>query len=539
MAPLDPRLVRRSRPVRTQLVVSTVLGAAGGVAIVAQAWLLAATITRGFAGDAVGGYAAALLACFAARALLRWGQTVTAARAAVAVKSDLRRDVTDALLDPRRLGPRPSSSRVLTLMTTGLDALDAYIGTFLPQLVVAVLVPGTVLVAVAVADPLAAVTIGLTLPLVVVFMVLIGTMTRDRVERRWSALQRLGRHFADVLDGLEVLKVFGRRQEEGLRRTGEAHRHETMRALRVAFLSALVLDLMATISVALVAVFVGLRVVEGHMGLEVALFVLLLAPEAYLPVRQVGAMFHDSEQGVEAARDALDLLDYDRATGHAAAPDLRTSTLTFEDVVVVHDGRSAPALDLPALVLRPGEFVALAGPSGSGKSTALAVLLGFIAPSAGRVRVGSALLEDLDPDAWRSRLAWVSQYPAVVHGTVADNVRLGTADATDADVARALRDAGAGDLRPDRVLGEDGRDVSAGERRRLGIARAVLRVRHGGAQLVLLDEPTAGLDRSREDDVLAMLRGLGATVLVVSHHRSTLDAADRVVDLTSRTAVPA
>lgn len=533
MRPLDPRLVRRSRAVRIQLVVSTGLSVASGMTIIAQAWLLALTISRSFEGGEVGSTASAVAACFAVRALLRWGQSVTAARAAVLVKSRLRRDVAESLLDARRLGPSPASSRVVTLLTTGLDALDAYVGRFLPQLVLAALLPAAVVVAIAAVDPLSAVVIALTLPLVVVFMVLVGSLTRSRVERRWAALQRLGRHFADVLDGLLVLKVFGRRQDEGLRASGERHRRESMAALRVAFLSSLVLDLVASVSVALVAVGVGLRVVGGGMELSTALFVLLLAPEAYLPVRQVGSMFHDSAEGVAAAAEALDLLEHGRSAGNRPAPDLASCAIELEDVVVVHEGRSWPSLELSSLRIEPGEFVALAGPSGSGKSTLFSVMMGFVVPTTGSVRVGGVDLSAVAPDSWHRQIAWVAQYPAVVAGTVADNVRLGLPAASDGEVAAALRAARADDLDPTRLLSEGGQSLSAGERRRLGLARAVLRVRTAGARLVLLDEPTAGLDRVREEGVLAMLRGLDVTVVVVSHHRRTLAAADRVVPLSS------
>lgn len=533
MRPLDPRLVRRSGAVRLQLVVSTALSAASGAAIIVQAWLLALTISRSFSGGAVGEAAVGVALCFAVRALLRWGQAVTAARAAVRVKSRLRLDVTAALLDPRRIGPRPAASRVVTLLSTGLDAMDSYIGRFLPQLVLAVLVPGAVVIVIAVVDPLSAVVVALTLPLVVVFMTLVGSMTKNTVERRWAALQRLGRHFADVLDGLVVLKTFARRQDEGLRDSGERHRRESMRALRIAFLSALVLDLVASVSVALVAVGVGLRVVDGGMELFTALFVLLLAPEAYLPVRQVGSMFHDSTQGVEAAGEALDLLDYPRSAGERPAPDLASCVIELDGVVVRHDGRSQASLDLPSLTIEPGEFVAVSGPSGSGKSTLLAVLMGFMVPTAGAVRAGGADLATFDPVSWRRQIAWVDQVPTVVAGTVADNVRLGMPRATDGDVGKALRAAGADGLEPSRLLSEGGQSLSAGERRRLGLARAVLRVRASGARLVLLDEPTAGLDRAREEGVLAMLRELGVTLVVVSHHRRTLEAADRVVPLLS------
>jgi thiol reductant ABC exporter CydD subunit len=539
MKPLDPRLVRRSRAVRRYLVAGVAIGLATTGAIIAQAVLIAVSVARLFHSESANGPILAVIACFGARAALHWTHEVVAARSAVAVKTELRGEIVNDLLDPRRQGPAPSSSRVITLLGPGLDSFDGYVGRFLPQLVLASIVPVLIIGAELFVDPLSGLIIGITLPLSIVFMVLIGLLTRDTLDKRWQSLERLGRHFADVLDGLVVLKIFGRRQERGLREVGDRHRRETVRALRVAFLSSLVLELVATLSVALVAVSVGLRVVDGHLTLQRALIVLLLAPEAYLPVRQLGTMFHDSTAGAEAVGDVLQLLDHNRHTGLAAPPDLARADLVIEDLVVQHDDRSGPALHLDAETIRPGEFVAVTGPSGSGKSTLFDVMLGFIAPASGRVTAGGVDLTTIDPDLWRRQIAWVPQFPGLVEGTVSDNVRMANTDATPAEVAVALRDVGAADLDPRRWLSESADDISAGERRRIAIARALLRVRTEGAALMLLDEPTAGLDAVREGAVLNALRALPVTVIVVAHRAEIIAAADRVLHLTARTVVAA
>ncbi|MDN5854111.1 MAG: thiol reductant ABC exporter subunit CydD, partial [Actinomycetia bacterium] len=417
-----------------------------------------------------------------------------------------------------------------------------------PQLVLALTVPAIVCAAMLWADLLSAVTVMVTLPLIVVFMVLVGWLTREKTERRWEALKRLTHHFADVLDGLPVLKVFGRSagQADGLRTTGERHRRETMRALRLAFLSSFVLELCATISVALVAVGVGLRVLDGSLDLQTALFVLLLAPEAFLPVRQVGTHFHDSAEGAAAARDAFVVLDSggpvsDRGvTGldlvHLGVTGLkRGPRIDVRGVRVRYPSRDTDALPATDLIVEPGETVALVGPSGCGKSTLLAVLLGFAEAGAGEIIVDGVRVPD--PGALRERIAWVPQHPALIAGTVGDNVRLATS-ATDQQVRAALDDAAAYALAIDRPVTERGNNLSAGERRRVAIARALLRVRHGGADLLLLDEPTAGLDADAERAVIGAIRGEGVTTLVVAHRPALIAMADRTV-APGREAVPA
>lgn len=534
MKPLDPRLLRRSRPVRRFLVATVLLGLVAAAAVVGQAWLVSAVVVAlvdGAPGAVVASTAGALAGVLAARGLLAWAQAATGTRAAAAVKAGLRHDLVDAVLDQRRVGPTPSSARVAVLLDSGLDALDGYVARFLPQVVLTAVVPAAVVLTLLVVDPLSAVVVVLTLPLVVTFLVLVGLVTRDRLDGRWAELQRLGRHFSDVLAGLTVLTGFGRDSARGLREVGERHRRATMTSLRTAFLSSFVLELFSTLSVALVAVAAGLRLVTGDLDLATGLLVIVLAPEAYLPLRRLGTLFHDSTQGLAAADEALTLLDGETRSGTlvVAGP----APLVARGLEVVHPGRDQPALVLPQLAVEPGEFVALTGPSGAGKSTLLAVLLGFASPTRGSLRVGPHPIDALDPERWRRQLAWVPQDPRLLAGTVADNVRLGRPDARDADVRVALDDAGASDLAPEREVGEQGRLLSAGERRRVAVARALLRVRTGDAWLVLMDEPTAGLDAERESTVLGTLCRLqeerGVTVLVVAHRPETVAAATREV----------
>ena len=526
-APVDPRLVRRSGGVRLVLGASVGLALVGAVLLVVQAWWFARLVADAFASSRIDTAALLVTAgCVAARGLVAWGSAAVSARAAVQVRAELRAAVVADVLDPRRLGPRPSSGRITTLLGPGLDPLDGYVGRFLPQVVVTALVPPVVVLVLVVVDPLSAVVVALTVPLVIGFLVLVGLATQDQLDARWGELARLGRHFSDVVSGVRTLLVLGSRQERGLEVVGERHRRATMAALRSAFLSSLVLELFSTLSMALVAVATGLRIVQGDLGLQTGLFVLLLAPEAYLPVRRLGAQFHDSAAGVSAAREALDLLDSPRHAGTRVPSD--RPAVEVRSLVVARDG--AAAVGVADLTVRPGEVVGVAGASGAGKSTLLDVLLGLVPADSGTVTVGGVPLDELDVVAWHRRVAWVPQVPAVPAGTIADAVRLGTVGSR-AEVLAALGDAGAEDLDPDRVVREDAGDLSAGERRRVAIARALLRVRAGGVDLLLLDEPTAGLDAEREDRVLRAVRELGVTTLVVAHHPRVLDAVDRVVRL--------
>lgn len=544
MRPLDPRLLRTSRAVRRHLAVSVAIGSLTAVAVVLQAWLIATVVDLGFGGSGGGREVSAVIlgiaVCFAVRGMLSWIHQVAANRAALTVKSQLRNDVMAALLDEKGIAARPDSGSCIALLGSGIDALDGYFAKYLPQLVLMITVPVVVITAVIWADPISAIIVGLTLPLIVIFMILVGLLTKERTEKRWEALKTLNYHFTDVLDGLVTLKIFGRSQREGMRRVGEQHRRQSMAALKVAFLSSLVLEFFATISVALVAVSVGLRVVDGTLDLRTALFVLLLAPEAFLPLRQVGAHFHDSAEGLAAANDVFDILEARQPhTGTTRVPDLRTSVIEFRDVRFAYPGRNDVALDGLSARLAPGECTAIIGRSGAGKSTALAVLLGFLEPQDGQVTVGGIDLRDLDLVEWRSRVAWVPQRPALVAGTIAANVALGDPRASARHIREALDDAGAENLSASTEVREGGTNLSAGELRRVGMARALLRVRHGGAQLMVLDEPTAGLDQETEETVLSSLRGTGVTIVLVAHRRPAINMADHLVSVGNRVVVPA
>lgn len=531
MKPLDPRLLRRAKAARVFMAASVLIGVATGLLIILQAVLLAHGIAEVvLRGESVGEVALLLAGVVAARAGLQWLQEVVAQRAAAAVKSTLRRQVLEHSL---KLGPAwlsgERSSGITTLLTKGLDDLDPYFARYLPQLVLAATVPAGVVAWMATGDLLAATTVLVTLPLIPVFMALVGWATEAHSRRRQRALAVLAHHFSDVVAGLPTLKLFGRAkgQAAAVRRVTDKHRVASMKSLRLAFLSSFVLELLASISVALVAVGVGLRLVEGKLGLETALLVLILAPEAYLPLRQVGAHFHASADGVAAGEEVFRVLEtpLPQRGERTDVPDLRVTSLHLHDVTVRYPGRDEPALKAFDLDLWPGEVVALAGPSGAGKSTVIATMLGFVVPESGVMVVGGSAADEFVPELWRAQFSWVPQRPGLRLGTIADNVRLGHPTATDEQVLRALAEAGAPELDPAKPVGEGGQFLSGGQRRRVALARALVTE----APVLLLDEPTAGLDASSEAAVVANLRASGRTVLLVAHRPALLAAADRVV----------
>ncbi|GAA1608469.1 thiol reductant ABC exporter subunit CydD [Actinoplanes couchii] len=548
----------------------------------------------------------ALVAVIAAKAAVAWLQEVASARSAAAVKSQLRnrllahvaalaphpdpintekRDKEEGIDRPltegkagntaglpteakEKDGERPSADgktrgagqlsadgeargagrlaagEVVALAGDGLDALDDYFAKYLPQLVLAVLVPGILLSRLLPADLVAVGTIAVTLPLIPLFMALVGMHTEAQNRRQFRLLSRLSHHFLDVVAGLPTLKLFGRARAQAgiIRRISDEQRRHTMRTLRTAFLSSLVLELLATLSVALVAVGIGLRLVSGNLDLATALLVLILAPEAYRPLREVGAHFHASAEGLAAAEEVFAVLETPLPVLGKRAP--VSGDIVFDGVEVRFPGRSGTALRLDATI-RTGEIVALTGPSGCGKSTALNVLLGFVSPTAGRVTVGGVPQQEFDLEAWRRRIAWVPQRPHLFASSVYDNIALPDGLAAPVpfpEVVAAAQAAGAdGFVRElpesySTVLGDDGTGLSAGQRQRIALARAFLR----DAPIVLLDEPTANLDAGTAAEVMAAIRRLaaGRTVLIAAHRPELIALADRVVPLTEN-LVPA
>ena len=541
---IDPRLLRYAAATRPFLVALTALGVVTAVLIIAQAWLLADVIVSALQGgrglDELRTPLEALLLVVLARATVAWGRELLAARSSALAKAQLRSALLEHVgaLGPERLGEQ-RTGELAVLATRGIDALDGYFSLYLPQLFLAVIVPIAVLAVIVERDWISALIIAGTVPLIPLFMALVGATTRDRMELQVRTLQQLAGHFLDAVRGLPTLKVFGRAkaQIQAIGEVTDRYRRAAISTLRVTFLSSLILELVATISVALVAVEIGLRLMGGHLGLRTALMVLVLAPEAYLPLRLLGANYHASAEGISAAGQVFAVLETPLPThGHRTdVPNPAVTGICVEQLDVKYPERERPALDGISLTVEPGEVLAITGPSGCGKSTLLAVLLGFLAPDRGSVRVGDVDLAELDPDAWRAHVSWMPQRPHLFAASIADNIALGRPDATSAQLSEAVEAAGLRDVvasKPaglETMLGDDGFGLSVGERQRVALARAFVR----DAPLLLLDEPTANLDGLTEDEVLAALQRLmrGRTVVLVAHRPSLVDLADRVLKL--------
>ncbi len=548
MRPFDPRLLRFASATRGFIGASVVAGIITTGLIIAQAFaitdIVVPVFTEGQTLEQVSGALYVLTAVVLVRIGVAYISERLAFNSAAAAKSQLRLGVVDHVM---QLGPvwlsRRNSAELTQLTTRGIDGLDAYFSRYLPQLVLAVMVPLSVGLVILTQDLLAAVIVVLTVPLIPIFMILIGLYTQSRVDRQWSTLSRLSGHFVDVVAGMSTLKAFGRAsaQAKTVREIGDRYRSATMGVLRISFLSALVLEVLAMLSVALVAVSIGLRLVEGTMTLHSGLLVLILVPEVYLPLRLVGMHFHAAAEGLGAARQMVEILEEDPpASGpRHDVPDLALASIILDNVSVGYASRDVAAVENLNLTIPGGSITALVGPSGCGKSTLLAVLERFLDPSAGSVWIDHegdrAELREFNVGAWRQQVAWVGQDPVMVPGTLAENVRLAHPAATDGEVAAALESVGLGGLAAalpdgaDTVIGEGGRALSAGQSRRVALARAFCQP----AGLVLLDEPTAALDSESEALVVGAVRKLATnrTVVIVAHRPALVELADSVVDL--------
>ena len=549
-------LLTEASAARGLLITSTFLGLVVTAAILAQSGLLAHLL----AGRSWARAGASLLVVVLCRAAAAYGAEVTALRAAATVKERLRgKLVRHAMwLGPSWIGGQ-RAGELTTLATSGLDALDPFFGRYLPQLLLAGSVPIAVVATVTSQDWLSGLIIAVTLPLIPLFAVLIGAHARAKTQRSWRLLALLGGHFLDVVQGLPTLKVFGRAkdQERVIAAITARYRVSVMSNLKVAFLSALVLELSAALATALIAVEVGLRLLYGHIGYTAALLVLLLTPEAYLPLRNAAAQFHASADGITAGRRAFEILGIEKsrlADGAATGPspdgaarvaigdvDLSSQTITLNAVSVTYPGRPDAVIEAASLVIAPGDILTLTGPIGAGKTSLLHLLLKLIEPASGTVLVGGADLAAVPEDVWRRQIGWLPQRPALFPWTVAQNIALGEPDAGRAAVVRAAEAAGAAGFISslpdgfDTVLDERAARLSAGQRQKIALARLFLR----DAPLLLLDEPTSHLDPVSAADVDAAIVALmaGRTIVLVAHrppaipeHRTVLLTDGRLTE---------
>lgn len=542
--PVDPRLLKYASASRGFFVAIAVIALAQTGVVIAFAWLITRSITGvigGMAWSELTGILIALAVVVALRAALLWVREVVSARAAARVEAQLRENLVDAIT---QLGPewlaRHNTARLALVAGRGLDALDAYFGRYLPQLVLTAIATPILLVIMWWQDWLSGIVVVLTLPLIPLFMVLIGLATRSVQQKQWQTLGQLAARFSDTVRGLSTLKVFGRqhRAVSSIDAVTRTYRRETMRVLRVSFLSGFALELLASISVAIVAVSIGFRLVDGSLTLAVGLFVLLLAPEAYLPLRQVGVQFHAAAEGVAATEDVFAVLDAARALPASHSQNSPSQPLLADSALVVRDlrvSRGDRELAAVSFTGAPGTVTLIEGPSGSGKTSILAALRSA-APYEGTAEWAGRDLRGVAPSTW---LAWAGQQHGLIGGTIAENVTLGDPDGaaeSSALVAHALTLAQAGDLDPQQVLGVQGAGLSGGQAQRVAVARAFYRHLRGLAPVIALDEPSAALDAATEAALWSAVRELadgGAIVVLVSHRESARRIADTVVRLTA------
>ena len=548
MRPFDPRLLRYARSARGPIAVTALLGTLTALLVLAQALLISAALSPVVSGTAsltdVWPFIVGIAAVFACRALIVAAREAVSTRAAAAAVRELRGRVVDASVT---LGPRwraTKGAETTTLLSTGLEDLRPYFVSFLPQLVLVCTVTPAALGVILLLDFWSALIALIVIPLIPIFMILIGRFTQAASEDKLASMKRLTAQLLDLMSGLPTLRGLGREKapRTHLHALGAANTKATMATLRVAFLSGGVLEFLTTLSVALVAVEVGMRLVFGNISLFHGLAVIMLAPEVFEPLRQVGAQFHASANGVTASKAAFDIIEEAEAVaspGTDACPDMARTDIVLDGLGVRARGAWAPAPTNG--VIAPGVVTALSGPSGAGKSTIVACLLADMTPEAGRVLLrpsssvsGGSILSDIDPATWRRQISWVPQSPTLVPGTILDNMGdLPLDDLNDAAAATGFDDVLAS--APDgwnTVIGSGGVGLSVGQRQRLALTRALA----AHSQVVILDEPTAHLDAVSEETVVRAIdamRDAGRTVIVIAHRAAMMEAADAIIDVRS------
>jgi ATP-binding cassette subfamily C protein CydCD len=536
--PLDPRLLRYSRSSRGFILTLILIACVGAVLTITQAFFLVDLVCKFFqkkqSFNSLQGEIIELSVVFLGRALLVYLNDRMSARASSKMRGELRWQIMEKVLtngssDSQELG----TAGLAVLVTKGINNLDAYFTKFLPQLFIAGVVPVAIGVTIAYRDWKSGIIILFTIPLIPIFGILIGRFTATATAKKWQTLSLLSGYFLDLLSGITTLKVYGREklQSNKLREVGDRFRGETMQVLRISFLSSLALELIATLSVALLAVTIGLRLVNGSMPLSVGLFVLVLAPEVYWPIRQVSAYFHAASDGVAAFQQLFSILE--KPSPRGAEPISKVSRITWSRLVVNYSGRAK--VIIPSGELNMAEVHALVGPSGAGKSTLAAILLGFIAPSEGEVLVTfdgeKKALSDLEISAWRKLIAWQPQEPKFPLGSVADILRHADPHSSDEKLTQILVsvDLNVSDL-PDglsTMLGTVRQKLSIGQLRKIALARALLKE----APFIILDEPTASIDdisEARIAELLTEQAKRGAIILVISHRELLISSSSRV-----------
>lgn len=541
----DRRLWREALTHRLFLFLTIVAGFSATIFIIFQARLLSSVISRVFwVGEGLPQVAPllfAMLVVIVLRALVIGGGEVAATRLAVGVKAALRERLVAHLV---ALGPtyarEERTGELSTTLVEGIESLEAYLGQYLPQLAIAALAPLTILAVVFPVDALSGLVLLLTAPLIPFFMILIGRQAESLTQRQWLLLSRLSAHFLDVLQGLTTLKMLGRsrQQAQSIQQISDQYARTTLAVLRIAFISALALELLAAIATAILAVEIGLRLLSGRFAFEQALFILILAPEYYQPLRALGARFHAGVEGISAANRIFALLSASppaQVLGGRPASSKLGFQIEFRDVCYAYDNGERPSLRGVTLDVLGGRKTALVGPTGSGKSTIAYLLLRFMQPQEGEITVDGLPFESFELHAWRQQIAWVPQIPYLFQASIIENIRFGNQDADFGRVVRAAEQAQIHEFVQSLPqgyrtnIGERGVRLSGGQAQRLALARAFLK----DAPFMILDEPSANLDPASEALLQEAIDRLleNRTALIIAHRLHTVYQADQIVVL--------
>ena len=541
MKPLDLRLLRYARSSRVYLFLTVVVAITSAVFTITQAYLLTKIIVaifqkhENFAG--IKSSLIALIAVFVARIILSYFTEWLGAIASSRMRNELRLQLLNkALTSGAGTVNEMGSTQLSVLATRGINNLDGYLAKFIPQLFIASIVPLLVGATIASEDLQSGIIVLLTIPLIPIFGIMIGRYTAAATMKRWKSLEILSGYFADLLKGMRTLKVYGRAhlQTEKLKAVGAEYQEETMRVLKISFLSSLALELIATLSVALLAVSIGLRLVSGSLSLSVGLFILIISPEVYWPIRQVAGYFHAAADGIAAFNQIYAILDMNEVVGSVEISDI--SAISWSSITIEYPDRNS--IHIPAGQIKSGEFQALIGASGSGKSTLVKILLGFLVPTSGEISVstsqGTFPLEDINPISLRALISWLPQEPHFAIGTISQTLRQVSPAASDRDLAQLLNDVGLelGDLNRGLAteLGKLQQGLSVGQLRKIGLARAIAKK----APVLILDEPSASIDDASEEIISQLVQreaSLGRIVLVISHRPVLADAAHTTIDM--------
>ncbi len=549
MKPVDPRLFRYARSTRRFFVISVLVGALTALFVILQAWFLSSILVDVIGnGNTLGGVSFAIIALvltFACRAILIWISDTVAARSAGAAKSELRQAAMSALIDQGNAGM--GAGEIAALATRGIDALDSFFSRYLPQLVLAVIIPISIIAVIFTQDLISALIVVFTVPLIPIFMILIGMFTQQKVDKQWKTLTKLSGHFLDLISGLPTLKIFGRAQTQVkiIEKVGAEYRSSTMGVLRISFLSSLALELLATLSVALVAVSVGLRLAEGQIVFSIGLFVLVLAPEVYLPLRLIGQHFHAAAEGLGAADKLFSLIESDQLKATQGTDVRKGAAIEINNLEIVHPGSQNIALSPTTFTAQVGTVTAIVGTSGSGKTTLLRALLGLIPIHNGTIHIDQTPLGEVSLASWHKHIGWLPQEPHFFSKdlggspTIRSVVDL-SGEASDTKIWEVLESSHiAAEMRPiglDYEL-QSGTGLSGGQLQRLALARALM----GDPTVLILDEPTAAVDSASELLIAETLRDFAnekGIVILVAHRPGLLSIADQIVRVGNSGLIP-